>query len=469
MFLAFYITNLNHALVFQFLLNHDSPSFKALWAKMQTVAPEDASGHSWFKADLGKDLQVYKTKSRSSDLLYWCLVTRQPNPLEPITFLETFESTLLNYFDKEKLPISKLVNNQDRIALLLNSMVDANEPATIDLNKLKEIVPSREDLSKVLSSTASTLSNRIQTRDALQSKNSGMLPGIGISVRSTDHQAVPWRTPGVKHSNNELYVDMIERIHVVLQKNKKANRFNVVRAVLEGSVDLRSQLTGDPLIALNLDLAGHDLGIPALHECCEAHLNTQELNELHFVPPDGTFRLMQYTIDLETSTTRSKVLSNIGLVSVHYDTGLGSMADEFEIRVNVASSQHSKHVEDLDIFVTFGALSTSVTQGAAPACKLNVLRNTHGHFENSIDNVSGHWIFDKETQTGTLPILRGCLEHATPSQMESLMLIVSYSNKGELPSGIRVQSVNILSGMPRNITPFKGVKYQAKTGDFQLR
>ncbi|SCU92143.1 LAFA_0F08306g1_1 [Lachancea sp. 'fantastica'] len=469
MFLAFYITSSNHALVFQLLLNHDSPSFKALWTKMQTVAPEDASGQSWFKANLGKDLQVYKIKARSSDLLFWCLVTRQPNPLEPLTFLEIFESTLLNYFDKERLPISKIVNNQDRIALLLNSMVDANEPAILDLNKLKEIVPSREDLSKVLSSTASTLSNRIQTRDSLQVRTPGLQSDSGTTPRSSDHQVVSWRTPGVKHSNNELYVDMIEKIHVILQKNTKGNRFNVVRAVLEGSVEMRSRLTGDPLIALNLDLAGHDLGIPALHECCEAHRHTQKLNELHFIPPDGKFRLMQYSIDLETIANRSKVLSNIGLVSVHYDTGLGTMGDEFEIRVNIASSQHTKHVENLIIDVSFSAPSVLAAQTSASACKLKVLRNTHGHFENSIDNLSGHWIFDKETHTGTLPILRGCLEHATPIQMKSLMLTVTFSNKGELPSGLRVQSVNILSGMPRNITPFKGVKYQAKTGDYQLR
>ncbi|SCV01341.1 LAME_0G15610g1_1 [Lachancea meyersii CBS 8951] len=465
MFLAFYITNLNHALAFQFLLSHDSPSFKSLWTKLQTVAQENSSEQFWLKANLGKNLQVYRMKSESSDLLYWCLVTRQPNPLEPMVFLETLESTLLNYFDKEKLTISKLVNNQDRIALLLNCMVDANEPATSDLNKLKEIVPNREDLSKVLSSTASTLSNRMQTRDSLQNKNSGMPSSYAVTLNSTGHQAVPWRTAGIKHSNNELYVDMVEKIHVVLRKGSKRNRFNVIRGILEGFVDMRSQLTGDPLIALNLDLAGHDLGIPALHECCQAHRQDQIIHELQFVPPDGKFQLMQYCIDLETLATRNQLLSNIGLVSVDFDTGLGSVGDEFEIRVNVASSQHSKHIDDLNIAVSFGPPSALTPSD----CRLKVLRNTHGHFENSIDNLSGNWIFDKETPTGTLPILRGCLEHASPAQMKFLTLDVNFSSKGELPSGIKVRSVNILSGMPRNITPFKGVKYQAKTGDYQLR
>ncbi|SCU89548.1 LANO_0D05402g1_1 [Lachancea nothofagi CBS 11611] len=463
MFLAFYITNLKHVLIFQQLLSYDSPSFKSLWTKVQSVAPESSNGEVWFKADLGKNLQVYKSQSESSDLIYWCLVTRQPNPLEPMVFLEAFDTTLLNYFDKEQLAITKLINNQDRVALLLNCMVDANEPAILNLNRLKEMVPNREDLAKIFNSTASTISNRIQNSDSSQIKSSGFSTQPPVGANRTEHQVVPWRSPGTKHSNNELYVDMMEKVHLVLHKSSKTGHLNVVRGLIEGAIDFRSQLTGDPVVAVNLELHGHDLGIPSLHQCCEGHQQDQRLDELQFVPPDGKFQLMQYVIDLEAFESRSKLLANIGLVSVDYDTRLGPLGDEFEIRVNIAGSQHTKHIDDLAIAVNFNAPSLT------SECKIKVLRNTHGHFENSVDNSSGHWIFDKQTPTGTLPVLRGCLENASPDQIKSLNLTVHFSCKGELPSGIKVRSVNILSGIPRNVTPFKGVKYTAKTGDYHLR
>ncbi|SCU94828.1 LADA_0G11606g1_1 [Lachancea dasiensis] len=464
MFLSFYITSLKHSLVFQHLLSYESPSFKALWTKVQVVAPESKNEEMWCKADLGKNLQVYKVLSKSSDLIFWCLVTRQPNPLEPMVFLETFENTLLNYFDKDRLTIAKVINNQDRIALLLNCMVDANEPAILDLNKLKEMVPNREDLAKVLNSTATTLSHRMQIREPSHTKGFGITSTSSPAMKSADLQAVPWRTAALKYSNNELYVDVIEKIHFVLHKNLKTGRLHTVRGILEGSIDFRSQLTGDPVVALSLNLAGHNLGIPALHSCCQAHKEHQRIDELQFIPPDGKFQLMKYTVDLENAAAGGKSQTNMGLVAVDYEVGLGSVGDEFEIRVNIASSQHTKHIDDLIITVNFNAPSL-----VSSVCKLKVLRNTHGHFENSVDIATGRWILDQHMSTGTLPVLRGCLEHASPEQIKSLNLAVSFSNKGELPSGIKVSSVDIISGMPRNLKPFKGVKYIAKTGDFHLR
>lgn len=456
MFLSFYITDLKNALVFQHLLSYDSPTFMSLWTKLQAMAPESPNDDSWFKVNIGRSLQVYRFKSKANKLIYWCLATHQSNPLEPAVFLEGFDNTLLQYFDKDQLTISKMVNNQDRIALLLNCMVDANEPAVTDFNHLCDMVPSREDLSKVINSTASSLSNRISQRNTSQVFNIGD-PAKGPA---TKEKLVPWRSAGVKYSNNELYVDVVETVHVILRKNEKTGELASVRGVLDGVVDFRSHLSGNPVIALNLRLRGHDLGMPALHQCCLDSYQGRP-DQLRFVPPDGKFQLMHYSIDLDSLQSKSKLFSNIGLVSPDYRTELGDLGDEFEVNLNIAGSQHAKVVDDLVITLSFGPLPSE--------CKIKVLRSTHGHFENCASNNIGKWVFDKETPTGTLPVLRGCLENATREQVRALQLSVSYTNRGELPSGIKVDSVDILSGLSKNIKPFKGVKYIAKTGDFHLR
>lgn len=168
MFLSFYITDLSYALLFQHLLSYDSPSFKSLATKLQTEVTDSPYRQDWQKKNVGRNLQAFRYKSRSSKIVFWCLATRQLNPLEPMVFLEALETTLLHYFDKDQLTISKIINNQDRISLLISCMVDANEPAIMELNQLQEMVPSRGDLSKVINSTASSLSNRISQRDASQ-------------------------------------------------------------------------------------------------------------------------------------------------------------------------------------------------------------------------------------------------------------------------------------------------------------
>lgn len=53
--------------------------------------------------------------------------------------------------------------------------------------------------------------------------------------------------------------------------------------------------------------------------------------------------------------------------------------------------------------------------------------------------------------------------------VEPMYLKVGYQNKGSVPSGISVKSLNIISGLPGKVKPYKGVKYTTLTGDVQVR
>jgi AP-4 complex subunit mu-1 len=99
---------------------------------------------------------------------------------------------------------------------------------------------------------------------------------------------------------NEIYVDIIERLTILFTSTG-----SVVNSSIDGSIQMRSFLSGNPelRLALNEDLVigkGSQYGSVVLddcnfHEC--VHLDEFENSRtLHFIPPDGEFVVLNYRI-----------------------------------------------------------------------------------------------------------------------------------------------------------------------------
>lgn len=531
MFISFYITDAKNSLVFQYLLSSNSPPFASLWTKILNVRPEMAvkydtaslngdelnSNTMSVHGSVGKDLEVYKYYSVKNKLNYLCLTSGSgaTSHIDPFIFLEGMDRRLLEYFDKDQLTASKLINNYDRVTMIFYTCVDGGEPAVGGLydNKIKRAVPTRSDLSKIINSTAHSIQKAVQR----QQQHNGQLiidkQSFSVDTAFPENEVVPWRNGNVKYTNNEIYVDMTETVHVVYQKNKKRkdkfhshqrsgtfseSQMEMVCGTINGVSNVRCYLSDNPLLELQLDLAGNDLGVPSFHEAVELGSEGTEnaresIDYLKFIPPDGKFRLMEYSIDLDMLQIKQrhyKYNNNniIGLISVSFQDGLGNKNDEFEITVNINNTAHVANIEDLQVELELfsNILLDSKNEknedndqnegdsSEETDFKIKILRNTHGRFENSVIPGKGIWIFDKETPTGALPVLRGCVEYPnsrTSSHSVKLQRVaLSYSHTGELASGLRVKSINI-SGMQnqKNLKLFKGVKYITKTGDFEIR
>ncbi|CAI4059418.1 hypothetical protein N7582_001366 [Saccharomyces uvarum] len=483
MYLSFYITDIQNKLVFQYLLGATAPSFKHLWTRVQSTCPqllEDSSSNNYLdQAMVGKDLEVYKYFSITNKLNYWCLAStsKSKGPLDCFTFLETMDCILLEYFDKDRLSIKKLVNNYDRISLIFNCCIEAGEPNVNDflyVNKIKEAVPERSDLSKFISSTAHNLQQAVQLPQQRQQQLQQNQMSRGNISLVEDEDIVPWRTSKTsKHENNELYVDLLETFHVVLEKKK--TRLRLVNGDICGAVDVRSYLNDNPLVSVKLNTMGNEIGIPSLHECVEINDDGEFTpSNITFIPPDGKFRLLEYSINLDSQLKKSGIrMNSIGMISVHFQNGLGKDSDEFELSLNVESSKKVSQIEDLKLDLQFNIENTG---GSDVAYKVKILRNTHGRFENSVTMGQGQWIFDKATPTGTIPVLRGCIEYdgVQPNSTRSIDLhtvSLDYSYVGQSASGISVEAIDILSGLTigKNTKLYKGAKYKTKTGDFQVR
>ena len=117
---------------------------------------------------------------------------------------------------------------------------------------------------------------------------------------------VSWRPDNIKHSKNEVFLDVIERLNMLISANG-----NVLRSEILGTVHMKCFLTGMPELKLGLndkvlfDMTGRssrgkliELEDIKFHQCVRLNKFDAERN-ITFIPPDGEFDLMTYRLDTQ--------------------------------------------------------------------------------------------------------------------------------------------------------------------------
>ncbi|EDO19511.1 hypothetical protein Kpol_1018p42 [Vanderwaltozyma polyspora DSM 70294] len=569
MYISFYITDTNNALIFQFLINSNAPSFRQILTKLQSIYPELGvslnrgseknesfeNGGKFLHGNLGTDLEIFGYYSKINRFYYWCLKSRSKDntDLDPYVLLEQIDVKLMDYYDKDGLSVKKISNNYDQISLIFYWMINGGEPnvGKTSTNFIKENVPMKVDLSKVFTSTAQNIQKAIQSSQAQK-------PIFQDFSFQENKANAPWRSQNVKHNNNEIYIDLVESVHVVYQtKIRRSNELTrskqsikkIVNGYLKGTAYVQSFLNGNPLVELQLELSGNDIGHPSFHECVDIdeylkNIDNSSISSLKFIPPDGKFTLMDYTITLDPTKEKEKSYGSfsnrIGMVDIFFEDGLGSNGDEFEVSINIGKYNQVTEIKNLKVELHFSATATNngdFTE-VKPSnydiepngidgnkksniqkfdnnnddfndhgddnnntdddndddddddnnnnnnddddddddaeYKIKMLRSTHGRFENSISPNKSIWIFDETTPSGISPTLNGCVEYSSKTPITKMYLSrisLHYEHIGQLASGIRVKTLNIVSGLKafNDEKLFKGVKYATKTDDYSLR
>jgi len=175
---------------------------------------------------------------------------------------------------------------------LLDEMMDYGYPQITSTEMLKSCVHNEAIPVAAAVGTASMLMSSMNGRTK-PSAASNIPIAMGVS------------SSGGKQKN-EIYVDIIERLTVLFNSNG-----TVVNSAIDGSIQMRSFLSGNPelRLALNEDLAigkGSQYGSVVLddcnfHEC--VHLDEFEsARTLHFLPPDGEFTVLNYRITADFRT-----------------------------------------------------------------------------------------------------------------------------------------------------------------------
>jgi len=115
--------------------------------------------------------------------------------------------------------------------------------------------------------------------------------------------AVSWRSEGIKHRKNEVFLDVIESVNLLVSSNG-----NVLRSEIVGAIKMRVFLSGMPELRLGLNdkvLFEHtgrgksksvELEDTKFHQCVRLSRFEND-RTISFIPPDGEFELMSYRLN----------------------------------------------------------------------------------------------------------------------------------------------------------------------------
>ncbi|KAF2125868.1 adaptor protein complex 3 Mu3A [Dothidotthia symphoricarpi CBS 119687] len=483
-------------------------------------------------------------------LLFLCPCASDTEPLQVLEFLHRLGDVLEDFLGPPLLA-NKIEANYDVVAQLLNEMVDGGVISCTEPNALRDMVDAPNFMKSLLggvglpSSTPSSLAPSA-TPFSLASRPS---PRLGPTSATPTTSPVPWRRANVRHTSNEMYVDIVETLAVTMSPSGRP-----LAAIANGTIAFTAKVSGIPDLMLQLGCPGgilNTVSLPVFHPCVRLNRWKEQPGELSFVPPDGQFVLAGYEADLLgptaldafSSTAKSIPKLNIpATVSVH--PSLGPAGSDFEVRLQLnprfTGKTPSPHPSSANVKGGIGRNAGFSGTGttAAPAIEQMIV---HIPLPASVKNVSDlrvvrgtgdatyapgdreiRWAVssreisllmsqDRGGGVGATATLRGTVigqddessdaldgpvafststydyddasyqapsgfakDHTSPADADAKRIklnkvlmpscaTVSFSVKGWLPSGIKVESLNLnqqrSKGLGSGVTPYKGVKY----------
>jgi AP-3 complex subunit mu len=149
---------------------------------------------------------------------------------------------------------------------------------------------------------------------------------------------MPWRKAGVKYAQNEIYMDIIEEVDAIIDRNGQ-----VVSSEVTGLVQANSRLSGipdltmtfvDPEVidgpsatpsALSFDclsqsytLHHHAYASDCSFHPCVRYNRFERDRVVSFVPPDGQFELMKYRVSTK-GTVAPPIYCQSQVIAAHWD------------------------------------------------------------------------------------------------------------------------------------------------------
>ncbi|CAJ1954297.1 unnamed protein product [Cylindrotheca closterium] len=216
---------------------------------------------------------VYIISILRDGLSYLAVLPSEVSPLMILEFLHRIADMFVDYFGSPA-DESAIKDNFSTVYQLLEEMVDYGWPLTTEPNALKQMIRPPSVMAKLQSVVFSNTSV------------SGELPRGTISN-------IPWRAAGVSYSQNEIYMDIVEEVDAIVD----AVSGSLVSSDVSGSIQCQSHLSGIPdlLLTFNDPSLIDDW---AFHPCVRYGRFERE-QVVSFVPPDGNFQLMKYSLNAD--------------------------------------------------------------------------------------------------------------------------------------------------------------------------
>jgi len=281
------------------------------------------------------------------NILFFSPCSTDTEPLLVLEFLHRVADAFEEFLGSPLLA-SKITANYDVVAQVVAEIADGGVVCQGEANALRDVVETGPGVLENLLGKVRLPGNS----PAFHSGPAGSLqrPPTLQPALSAQGSAIPWRRSNVRHTSNELYVDIVETLSVTLAPSGRP-----LSAFAYGSIAFTSKVSGVPDLLLNLTTGGRGAGMGnrgdqlrsvmervVFHPC--VRLNRWKSDGvLSFVPPDGRFALAGYEVDLLGSdaplTTSRTAANNINLpATIEVTTGLGSTGSEFEVRLSHSTS-----------------------------------------------------------------------------------------------------------------------------------
>lgn len=323
------------------------------------------------------------------NLLFLSPSSSDAEPLLVLEFLHRVADAFEEFLGSPLLA-TKISSNYDIVAQVAAEMADSGIVCQGEANALRDVVETGPGVLNNLFGKVGLPG----ASPALQPVGSSGLqrPSFAQPQSQTSQgSAVPWRRSNVRHTSNELYVDIVESLSVTLAPSGRP-----LSAFAHGSIAFTSKVSGVPDLLLSLSTGGKGAGMGSrgdqlravmeravFHPCVRLSTWKKE-GVLSFVPPDGRFALCGYETDLfgpgvNLSTSKSSS-QNLSLpANIEITTSLGSSGVEFEVRAKPDSSSRSAAAASLQSNLGAGRSGGSFKSGAAGDSKSPALEELTIH------------------------------------------------------------------------------------------
>lgn len=362
-------------------------------------------------------ITVYRCK-----IYFVAVVQSEVPPLFVIEFLHRVVDIFVEYFTECN---ERTIKEQYVIVYeLLEEMLDNGFPLATESNILKELIRPPSILP---SSVVTTITGKSQVSSTLPT---GQLSNI------------PWRRTGVKYATNEIFLDLVEEVDAIIDKSG-----TTVVSEVHGKIEAVSKLSGMPDLTLSFN-NGRLVEDVSFHPCVRFKRWEAE-RVLSFVPPDGQFLLISYTVG---STGTSCVALPMSLTPQFTFSEHGPC--KFSVRALPRNTQ-GKILEDVKVTIPM------------PKCVSNVLPTaTYGMPNYDPVKRTVIWNIGKLSPdrrielNGTIRLQSGEVPDGNPT------IEVEFKLAQIAVSGLRVNRLDVYG---EKYKPFKGIKYVTRAGKFQIR
>lgn len=396
------------------------------------------------------DRSLYLFSVLRDGLSYLAACPAEVSPLLILEFLHRVADTFQDYFGTPA-DENAMKENFSTVYQLLEEMVDYGWPLTTEPNVLKAMIRPPTMMGKLQQVVTGSQSTMV----------ANALPNGTISN-------MPWRKSGVHYQNNEIYIDIIEEIDAIVDSNGR-----VISSEIGGSVQVQCQLSGVPDVLLTFK-------DPSVIDDCSFHpcvrYGRYERDKVvSFVPPDGNFELMRYTVrnsGKQSITPPIYCTPQLSYGQINNNTNnKAKPSGHINVTVGIRPinsliiSTPKKGpilIEDVSITIPFPSLVRTA----------NLTANV-GHVLYDESTKVAQWVIGKLEEKKKIPQLTGTMvldngntkkNQQTPEENPPLQL--NWKIPSASVSGVTVSGLSMTGETYRH---YKGFRTIAKSGRYQVR